>query len=438
MQYKVSVIGLGFVGLSLSSFLASKDIHVIGVDYDKVKISKIISSIPPFYEPKLEYLLKTALKKSFELTDKITSQVVESDFIFICVGTPMKNNGSINLKYIKSSILELGEKLSKSKSKPIIVIKSTVVPNTSEDLVKPLLESLELKESKNFELLSNPEFLREGFAIEDTLNPHAIVIGGKNTLISEKLKKLYLRVYPKYKNFVLTNNSTAELIKYANNSFLATKISFINSIANICQKIPGTNIDDISKAIGLDPRISSQFLKAGPGYGGSCFPKDIQALISFSKNLGYVPQLLTAVHKTNDLQKDVILDIIENNLKTLKNKSIVIFGLAFKENTDDIRESVSIKLIKSLLEKNCKITVSDPKAIENTKKIFGDKISYSSNPINSIPGSDCIVILTPWRDYSLISQSQFLKMKNPLIIDTRRMLNITNKKINYISLGIGK
>lgn len=437
MQYKVSVIGMGFVGLSFSSFLASKNIHVTGIDSDKEKILKISKGVPPFFEPKLKNLLKIGLKKSFQLTNHINTAVIESDFIFICVGTPMKKDGSINLKFIKASIKELGKKLLESKTKPIIVIKSTVIPNTSEQFICPLLNSQGLKESKHFELLNNPEFLREGFAIDDTINPHAIVIGGKNSDIVKKLKKFYLTVYPNYKNFVETNNTTAELIKYANNSFLATKISFINSIANICQKLPGTNVDDISKAIGLDPRIGNQFLKAGPGYGGSCFPKDVQALINFSKNIGYDPKLFVQVQKTNQLQKDMILEIIKQHLKTFKNKKIGILGLAFKENTDDIRESVSIKLIQALLEKNCKLSVSDPKAIPNTKKIFGNKISYSIEPLNVIHNADCVLVLTPWKLYRKIPQIEFTRMKNPLVIDTRRILNITKKKVNYISLGVG-
>jgi len=435
---KVTIIGLGFVGLSLACFLANKGIKVIGIDSDVNKAKMIKNSIPPFHEPKLKNYQKKALENGLKIKTEIDESVLKSDFVFVTVGTPTDKNGKIVLKYVNSVIDELGKLMKTKKIILKIVLKSTVIPGTANNLKMRLKKKYNLIEGKHYHLLTNPEFLKEGSAIDDTINPHLIVIGGNKAKITNSLVEFYKKVYPNYKNFLVTNNSNSELIKYANNAFLATKISFINSIANLCQKIEGANIDLIAKAIGTDPRIGNQFLNAGPGYGGSCFPKDVQALINFSKNIGYVPQLLTAVHKTNYLQKDIILEMIEQNLKKLKNKKIVIFGLSFKENTDDVRESVSIKIIKSLLEKNCKITVSDPKAIENTKKIFHDKISYLLDPIKAIPNSDCIVVLTPWKLYANIPQTEFLKMKNPLIIDTRRMLGITNKKINYISLGIGK
>ena len=235
--------------------------------------------------------------------------------------------------------------MTNSKNKPSIIVKSTVIPGTTIEVVKPILEKNNLKESIDFDLLTNPEFLKEGSAMQDTILPHSIVIGGTNIEAIKKLTNLYKSVYKKKQKIVETNNVTAEMIKYANNAFLATKISFINSIANICQKLPGTNIDKVAEIIGMDPRIGGQFLKAGPGYGGSCFPKDLQALISFSNSVGYKPELLTAVHNTNNNQIKIIMDLITKNISILKNAKIGILGLAFKENTDDIRESVSVNLI---------------------------------------------------------------------------------------------
>ena len=239
-------------------------------------------------------------------------------------------------------------------------------------------------------------------------------------------------------NIVETNNITAEVIKYANNAFLATKISFINSIANICQKIPGTDVDDIAKVMGMDPRISGLFLKAGPGYGGSCFPKDVQALISFSKSIGYNPKLLEAVQENNYKQIRSISDILEKQLGNLKDKKIGLLGLSFKENTDDIRESVSIRLIEHLLDKKSKIIVHDPKAIGNTKEIFLKKITYCEKLEDVFKLSDCAVLMTPWDDYKKISSKLIKKLQSKLFIDTRRILKLHDKEIIFISLGIGQ
>jgi len=227
------------------------------------------------------------------------------------------------------------------------------------------------------------------------------------------------------------------MIKYANNSFLATKISFINQIANICQSIPDTNVDDIARAIGLDPRIGKLFLNAGPGFGGSCLPKDLQSLITFSTKLGQNPELLKGVQKVNSNQVLKLYNFIKN-IKGLKNKKITILGLAFKENSDDIRESVSIKLIKKLLRDNFKITVHDPKAIENTEKIFQDQIKYAKTIPNALKKSECVIIMTAWKQYKNLTNKDFKLMKNKVVVDTRRILNEKNLKIDYYALGRGQ
>lgn len=318
------------------------------------------------------------------------------------------------------------------------MIKSTVIPGTTLQIVKPILERYNLKKSENFDLLTNPEFLREGSAMQDTISPHVIVIGGSSHKAIKKLTHLYEFAYKKKQNIVETNNVTAEVIKYANNAFLATKISFINSIANICQKLPDTNVDKVAEIIGMDPRIGKQFLKAGPGYGGSCFPKDIQALINFAYDIGYEPALLNAVRNTNSSQVSAVMNLIKQNLKNLKGKKIAVLGLAFKENTDDIRESVSIKLINLLLKNGCKVFGHDPKAIDNTRIMFGDKITYAESLKDALTDSDCAVIMTPWQEYKNIKEKDILVMRNPIIIDTRRIISIKNKDIMQISLGIGK
>lgn len=434
---KVAVIGLGAVGLSLASFLGSKNISVTAIDYDEKKIKMIQKGCTPFYEPSLKYYLQKSLKNGLNLETRITENTLSNDFIFITTGTPLNKQNQLNLEYVKAVALSLAEQMSHLKTKPSIVIKSTVLPGTAMQVVKPILEQNSLVESVNFDLLSNPEFLREGSAMQDTVSPHVIVIGGSNSKSIKKLTMFYKMIYPDKMQFIETNNATAEMIKFANNAFLATKISFINSLANICQKV-GVNVDDVARVIGMDPRIGNLFLKAGPGYGGACLPKDVEALISFSNEIGYDPILLNAVRDTNIFQLNKIIDIIKQEIHSLEEKNIGILGLAFKEDTDDIRESVSIKLIEYLLDQNCKIIAHDPKAIENTYKVFEDKIMYCKDTNDVFYGTDCVILLTPWKEYTKINEKKILKMRNPLVIDTRRMLKISNKKIRYIGLGIGK
>jgi UDPglucose 6-dehydrogenase len=433
---KVTIVGLGFVGLSLASFLSSKKIKVIGIDSNEEKIARLKEGIPDFFEPKLEYYLKKG-RKYQEFHTKINSKTINSDFIFITVGTPLDNQNKIMLNFVESVIKSISKVLKDLSVKPSIIIKSTVIPSTAIKIVKPILEKSGNQEDLDYNLLSNPEFLREGSAINDTIHPHVIVIGGKNLESRKKLLQFYKKIYSKKQEFVETNNTTAEMIKYANNAFLATKISFINSLANICQNVSGTNVDDVAKVMGMDPRISKLFLKAGPGYGGSCFPKDVQALISFSKSIGYNAELLEAVEDSNKKQVSYIINILEKNLGNLNNKKIGILGLAFKENTDDIRESVSIRLIDGLLKKKSKIIAHDPEAIENTKEKFKDRIEYCDRFENIFNMSDCAILMTPWENYKKISPNMIKKLNSKIFVDTRRMLKIKDENINLISLGIG-
>ena len=434
---KVGIIGLGFVGLSLAVFLSSKNVKVTGIDTDTTKIQTIQKGIPPFYEPTLQHYLKKAIKTGLKLKTKISSDVFSNDLIFLTVGTPINKHGEINLDYIKSSVISLNKKLQFAKKIPTIIIKSTVVPGTTIQIIKPLLERNSFQESIDFNLLTNPEFLRESSAIKDTRNPHVVIVGGNDTKSRKKLVKFYKKIYPKNQDYVETNTTTAEMIKYANNAFLATKITFINSMANMCQKIPDTNVDDIAKVMGMDPRISHLFLNAGPGFGGSCFPKDLQALIAYSKNIGYSPKLLEAVQNCNNQQVDSIIKLLKKNVKNLHNKKIGILGLAFKENTNDIRESVSINLIKKLLQEKCIVNVHDPKALKNIKKIFKNKLEYFDEYKQIFHNSDCAILMTPWEEYTKINSKLVKKLKLKLFIDTRRVLSFNNDEIKFLSLGIG-
>lgn len=424
---KIIVIGMGFVGLTLAVFLASKKFNVICVDTDQNKLNTLVQGSTPFYEPGLEDALKNSLK-SLSFTNNLSS-VDSADIVFVTVGTPPMKDGSIDLRYIKSSTKQISEWCNNNHIQPVIVYKSTILPGTFENIIKPILKSL----SEN--TVVNPEFLREGSALQDTIHPHVIVIGGKEKPILS-LKRFYQRVYTRKTPIKTTSATTAELIKYANNSFLAAKISFINTIANICQRFPDTNVDDVAEVIGLDPRIGNLFLKAGPGYGGSCFPKDVQALLSLTKRLGTGSDLLNAIHKTNIQQAEMVLKLITKHVKSLKNSNISILGLAFKENSDDVRESVSISLIEKLLTRKVNIRVHDPRAIDNTKSIFNNKVMYCADVSDCLRNSDCAVLLTSWKQYLSLGK-EFSKMRNPILIDTRRLLANKKLPIKYVGLGIG-
>jgi UDPglucose 6-dehydrogenase len=399
-------------------------------------VLSIKNGLTPFYEPELDHLLNVG-KKSFNVFNDIRKIKNNIDLLFLTVGTPLNKEGRIDLAHLELAT-EAIKKYFKGKKMPVIIIKSTVVPGTTNRIMKYIQTSMINEKNQNISILSNPEFLREGKAIEDTTKPHLIVIGGNNENSILKLRKFYKELYGNEIPFIITNPQTAEMIKYANNSFLATKISFINQLANICQSINGVNIDEVANAIGIDPRIGSQFLKAGPGYGGSCLPKDIQALISFSEQIGQSPTLLKAVQRINNNQLKIIIKSIKKQIKKTDGAKITILGLSFKENTDDIRESVSLKLIEKLLEYKMNIVVHDPMAIPNTKKLFKNKISYRDKIHDALKDSKCAIIMTPWEEYEKISLSDLKHMEKMFVIDTRRILNKkTSKQIMYIGLGMG-
>jgi len=435
---KISVIGMGFVGLTLATFLASRGIDVTGIEIDKSKANMIRQAKPPFYEPNLEKLLKKTLKHSLKIQTTIPNN---SDIIFLCVGTPSKESGEIDLVHIKSACQKLGKVIKDIGHYPVVVIKSTVVPGTALKVIVPMLEKFSQKKCyKEFGLVSNPEFLKEGSALKDNLNPHAIVIGSKSINDIKKVRKFYQKIYNDKKLPVVeTTHNTAELIKYANNAFLATKISFINSIANICQKLGGVDVGDIADAIGLDDRIGPKFLKAGPGYGGSCFPKDVDALINFAQNSGYNATLLETVQKVNESQLYQVLDLAKGLLGNFKGKRFSILGLSFKKDSDDIRNSISIRLIKELLEKGAKVAAYDPMANENTRRLFENRIKICDKMKDCISGSDCCILMTEWDVFRRLKKSDFKKlMREPCVVDARRILEPKELKgIKFAAIGHG-
>ncbi len=441
---QISIVGTGYVGLCTAVGFTTKSYKVIASTSDHKKAEMINQGIPPFYEPELQESLEKAVKKGdLRCTTNREEAIINTDITFITTATPSQQDGGINLQFIENSALKIGKALKKKKTYHLVVVKSTVTPGTTEKMVKPTIETHSNKHCGiDFGLCMNPEFLREGSALYDTLNPDRIVIGEHDKKSGDVLEALYRDFYSeKMPPLIKTNLPTAELIKYANNAFLATKISFINTIANICEKIPGADVTTVAKGISLDQRINPRFLRAGLGYGGSCFPKDVKALIAFSNQLGYTPTILQAVQEVNENQAKHAVEKVKEKLAELKGKRIAILGLSFKPNTDDMREARSIPIINQLLNEGANITAYDPVAIPNAKSILKNKIRYASSPIDCLKDADCCIIVTEWKEFRKLTPEDFVQnMQQPILIDGRRVYDPKefSRKLKFVAIGLGK
>jgi UDPglucose 6-dehydrogenase len=432
---------MGYVGLCTAATFASRGIRTIGIDIDEERIDKIRKGSAPIHEPQLDGMLNKAVKdKLLDATTDIT-YVADTDTTFLTVGTPSRKDGSIDLRFLKQAVIDLGDSLWKKGGYHLVVVKSTVVPGTTSNVVKPILEDhSETKLGLSLGLCANPEFLKEGTAINDALHPDKIVIGSSDKKSAAKLTKLYKTFYQgELPPLIVTNPESAELVKYASNAFLATKISFINTIANIAQQTPGVDVGTVAEAIGLDPRIGELFLKAGPGYGGSCFHKDIQALINYSNTRGYAPVLFQATEETNEKQATRVVDMAEKLLGSLSDKKIAVLGLAFKKDTDDIREAASLRVISQLKKRGSQVIAYDPMAIPNAKKTLSGQIVYAENPRSTLKGADCAVIMTEWDQFRKLKPQDFQAlMKTPNVVDGRRIYDPDKfKQLNYVAIGLG-
>ena len=434
---KIIVLGSGYVGLVTGVCFADKGHKVYSLDIDAEKVKKINSGKSPIFEPGLEELLKKNLEngnfKAF-LSDDFYSQNISTDISFICVPTPSREDGSMDLKFIEKAAEDLTKYVKNIKQYHVVTVKSTVVPSTSDKTVLSILKKSGKKIGEDFGLCMNPEFLREGSAVGDFLHPDKIVLGSYDDRSANILEKVY-ESWSKNIPRIKANLRTAEMIKYAQNSFLATKISFINEIANMCRKM-GIDAKQVSYAVGLDNRINPQFLNFGVGFGGSCFPKDVKALIAASEKNGFEPKLLKSVIHVNEKQPLEALKMAEN----IEGKTVSILGLAFKPNTDDIREAPSIKLIQELKKHNVTIQAYDPQATENMKTLFPD-INYTESPLDALKNSDICFVMTEWEEIKNLKPEDFLNsMRNPVIIDGRRAFNPEAKKkagIDYKAIGYG-
>jgi UDPglucose 6-dehydrogenase len=441
----ISILGIGYVGLCTAVGFASKGYTVIASTHNAEKAAKINKGIPPFHEPNLQKLLKKTIQNGNLtcLVNQTEKAVLETGLTFNAVGTPSKPDGSIDLQFIEKSAREIGKALKQKSTYHVVIIKSTVVPGTTQDIVKPILEQESKKKcGSDFGLCMNPEFLRQGSAFQDTLHTDRIVIGEHDKKSGDTLDNVYKGFYGKNTPpTIRTSLSTAELIKYASNSLLATKISFINMIANICEKIPGADVKTVATAMGLDKRICPLFLNAGLGYGGSCFPKDVKALIRHSKSLDYTPKLLEEVENINKIQPLKAVQLCKEQLGNLKGKNIAVLGLAFKPNTDDMREARATPIINHLIQEGANVTAYDPVALPTAEKIFGNRIQYTASAIDCLKNADCCIIVTEWEEFKRLKPKDFNKnMKQPILIDGRRIYNPNefNEKLTFMAIGLGQ
>lgn len=434
-------MGLGRVGLSLASCFASKGHKAIGADVDTKKVQMINSGKSPIYEPGLQDLLTKAIRKgSLSCVTHTEDAVLDSDITFITVGTPGLRSGGIDLRSVRAVASDVGRALRGKDGYHLVVVSSTVIPGTTESVVQPVVEKFSRKSlGRTLGLCVNPEFLREGNAVYDIFHPHLIIIGECDRRSGDELKYLYKGFIDEKVPIVCMNPGTAELTKYANNAFLATKISFINTIGNICERIPGADVVSVAKAIGMDPRIGPHFINAGAGFGGSCLPKDLRALAAFAKRIGYGETLLKAVSEVNENQCQRVYELARRTLKTLKDKRIGVLGLAFKPGTDEVREAPSIKLIRRLKKAGSKITAYDPEAMKNAMRILPE-VLYAASATKCLEGADCIILLTEWEEFRKIKPEEFLsRMRTPVLIDARRIYDPVkySENLHFAAIGLG-
>lgn len=429
---KITVIGTGYVGLVTGVTLADIGHEVTCVDINEAKIKLLNNSISPIYEPGIEELIKKNIEeKRLQFTSNLATAVQISEVVYIAVGTPQNEDGSANLSFIKEASKKVAHSLIKDS---VVVVKSTVPIGTNRKLEK-MINQLS---NYNVSIVSNPEFLREGSAIEDVYSGDRIVIGSddKNAL------EIIVKINKEFNVPILkTELESAEMIKYASNAFLATKISFINEIANLCEKT-GASIREVSKGMGMDTRIGSAFLQAGIGYGGSCFPKDTAALTQIAGTYSQDFHLLKSVIEVNQKQQLKLVEKLLTIYPSIEDRKIAVLGLAFKPETDDIRDAASTQIIKALLKQKADVYAYDPIACENSQKLFGDTVKYYDQIADVLDNAEAVLIITEWNSIKKITAKQFKKsMKNPIVLDGRLLFDqeeMKNESVSYYSIGEGR
>lgn len=436
---QLCIIGTGYVGLITGACLSEMGNYVICVDNDEEKLKKLKNGITPLYEPGLEELILANVSEGrLEFTNDLNYAVKKSIACFIAVGTPSGDDGSCDLSFVLSVANDIGKAMRECNEYKIIVDKSTV-PVGTHKLVE---EEIKKNYKGEFDVVSNPEFLKQGAAVDDFLKPDRVVIGSESEKAIDIMREIYNPFTRTGNPIIIMDIKSAEMTKYAANAFLATKISFANEMANISEKV-GANADLVRIGMSSDKRIGNQFLFHGLGYGGSCFPKDVQALIKTASDFGIDSDLLKATHKVNvNQRKNFVNKILKHYNNDIKNKIFAVWGLAFKPRTNDMRESPAITIINMLLDKGAKIKAYDPKAMETAKIIFGDKIVYSSNSYDALENADALILITEWNEFKRPSFDKIKsKLKEPIIFDGRNQYDkkrMTDRGIKYISLSVSE
>ena len=434
----IAIVGTGYVGLVSGTCFAEMGVHVICVDVNEEKINALISGQIPIYEPGLdEMVLRNYRERRLNFTTDLTSVLDDVDIVFSAVGTPPDEDGSADLQYVLAVARQFGQNIKKY---TVLVTKSTVPVGTAKKVKAVIEEELQQRGVEiPFDVASNPEFLKEGAAIKDFMSPDRVVVGVE----SEKAKEMMTRLYRPFllNNFrvIFTDIPSAEMIKYAANSMLATRISFMNDIANLCELV-GADVNMVRKGIGSDSRIGSKFLYPGCGYGGSCFPKDVKALIKTAEQNRYEMKVLKAVEEVNEKQKSVLFNKLRGFYQgDLQGRTIALWGLAFKPETDDMREATSLVTIKLLLEAGCKVRVYDPVAMNECKRRIGDVVIYATDMYDAVLDADALLMLTEWKQFRLPLWGVVKKnMKYPLVIDGRNIYAVEEMKeqeIEYQCIG---
>lgn len=435
---KIIVVGTGYVGLVTGACLADVGISVTCVDINQEKIKALKKGEIPIYEPGLDKIVERNIKaQRLNFTTHLSENIQDANAIFIAVGTPPDKEGNADLQYVKAVAKEIGENM---QDYLVVVTKSTVPVGTSQLIKKTIEEQLEKRNSPiEFDVASNPEFLKEGAAIDDFMKPDRVVIGVENDRAKKMLEKIYKPFQLNGYRIIYMDVTSAELTKYTANAMLATRISFMNDIANICEKV-GANINQIRAGIGADPRIGKKFLYAGLGYGGSCFPKDVKALIKTGEELNHPLRILQAVDDVNQDQKQVLFHKISKAFKNLKGKTIAVWGLSFKPNTDDLREAPAIDLIHDLVKSGVRVRAVDPVAAHEAKKILPAEVEYCEDVYTSAQGADAIALVTEWNQFRFPNWGKLKKMMNDShIFDGRNIYDlelIESKGFTYHGIGL--
>jgi len=437
---KIGVIGSGYVGLVAAACFAEMGNHVACVDIDKHKIKQLKKGVVPIYEPGLETLVKENYNKgTLNFTSEIAEALSIAEVVFIAVGTPMGDDGSADLKYVLQVAQSIGEHM---QHHLVVVDKSTVPIGTADKVKDAIQNKLNVRNSNlTFNVVSNPEFLKEGAAIKDFMHPDRVVVGADNDKAMELMRDLYAPFTVSNDRFIGMDIRSAEMTKYAANAMLATKISFINEIANICERV-GADVNQVRTGIGSDKRIGYQFIYPGCGYGGSCFPKDVKALVNIANNHGYNPKLIASVESVNKAQKKVLFSKLTNQLgEDLNGKTIAVWGLSFKPETNDMRESASIELIQSIVKAGGKVNAYDPKAIHEAQFYLKDvEVNYCNDKYTALDNADALILVTEWKEFRSpdfdLMQS---KMNGNLFIDGRNQFKtdfIESKGFKYVQIGV--